>query len=284
MPNTEKELVFSVVIPTYQRPETLAMTLDRINPATAGPLPFTYEVIVSDDSTDDQTRLMIESKFPWVRWIPGPQKGPAANRNHGANQSHAKWLVFTDDDCLPEPGWLMAYFKNIEVALVLEGKTIADREKQRFDEESPINLEGSRLWSCNFAVQRSLFVSMGGFDESFTYASMEDMDFQKRCIKAIVNPTFVPEATVVHPWRLRKGSSFISRQAKAALLYAQKHPEFAFEFGARFQLLALLRFTIKGILFEGGKYRYKGFINEFLLRLQYAVEVSRVTRKLRRQI
>ena len=32
--------------------------------------------------------------------------GPAAARNAGAKRARGEFLAFTDDDCLPEPGWL----------------------------------------------------------------------------------------------------------------------------------------------------------------------------------
>ena len=44
---------------------------------------------------------------------------------------------------------------------VPEGSIEADRDKQRYDEESPINIIGGQLWSCNFAISRLAFDHLG---------------------------------------------------------------------------------------------------------------------------
>ncbi|MFM6530798.1 MAG: glycosyltransferase family 2 protein, partial [Dolichospermum sp.] len=62
-----------------------------------------------DDGYQSTAQEMIEQNYPWVKWVAGPGKGPAANRNNGAKYATGEWLAFTDDDCLPDPQWLASY-------------------------------------------------------------------------------------------------------------------------------------------------------------------------------
>jgi glycosyltransferase involved in cell wall biosynthesis len=105
-------MLFSVVIPTRHRNDLLAKCLDRLAPGNQT-TSATYEVIVTDDGADSTAEAMIQQQYAWAKWVAGPRQGPAANRNNGASYAQGDWLVFTDDDCLPEPNWLETYAEAI---------------------------------------------------------------------------------------------------------------------------------------------------------------------------
>ncbi len=193
------------------------------------PPSFTYEVIVTDDGSKSTAREMIEKNYPWARWIEGPRRGPAANRNNGAKFAQGEWLVFTDDDCLPDPAFLSAYWAAATEngAPVLEGKTSPTGIRTRVDMECPANETGGYLWSCNFAIRKDLFFELEGFDTNFPGPAMEDVDFRTRLQKAEKAIKFIPEALVLHPWRLKKGYSFWKLHSQSRLYYISKHSEFA---------------------------------------------------------
>lgn len=252
----------SIIIPTCNRNDLLANCLDRIDSQRRTLMDENIEVIVSDDSKSHASKGLIESRYNWVRWIAGPQRGPAANRNNAVKASKGQWLVFTDDDCLPENSWLSSYKDAITanpLIQIFEGKTIADREKQRFDEESPINENGSNLWSCNFAIRTSLFKNLGGFDESFPFAAMEDVDFHIR-VREKAEIKFIKEALIVHPWREIKPFRKLRMHLKAHRHFAKKYELLgSFDFRSQrikifigsifLDLKELLRFSMKGSLF-----------------------------------
>ena len=197
---------FSVVVPACERPDQLAQCLTRLAPGTQTFPAADYELIVSDDSGDSSVRDLVQKRFSWAKWAAGPRKGPAANRNHGAAQASHDWIAFTDDDCLPEPGWLAAFAQATAIFSdppleVLEGRTYADRPRQSLSERAPINTTGGFLWSCNMAVRADCFRRLGGFDTGFPFASMEDVDLALRLRAAGAREQFVPEAGVCHPWR-----------------------------------------------------------------------------------
>lgn len=219
---------FSVVVPTCDRWETLAATLERLAPGRQALPADNYEVIVTDDGASDATGRRLAAEFPWVRWFAGPRRGPAANRNHGAKQARGTWIAFTDDDCLPEPGWLAAFAQAIAAqpgVQVCEGRTYAERPRLHPLEVSPINDAGGNLWSCNFAVRRELFAEIGGFDERFPFASMEDSELNLRLKKKDISRAFVRDAGVLHPWRrIADWRKHFARQIESRLIFEEIHP------------------------------------------------------------
>lgn len=173
---------FTVFIPTCERPALLARCLTA--------LPASARVIVSDDSS-----------APDPRWLAGPRRGPAANRNHAARAAATDWIAFIDDDCIPQPGWLDALASAAENADVIEGRTRAPGTTDSPFEEHVENEHGGQLWSCNLAVRRDVFERLGGFDEDFAEAGGEDMEFAWRVRRAGLRVRFAPDALVHHPPR-----------------------------------------------------------------------------------
>ena len=240
---------FSLIIPTYQRRQELCQCLNSLvsyfDPEARLTHGITLEVIVTDDARDPQLSTFLREHYPWCLYTAGPGCGPAANRNHGAHQSSADWLVFTDDDCLPQQGWIEAFAQYTDHCDVMEGKTSAADIRTRIDQECPINETGGYLWSCNFAIRRELFLQLGGFNEQFPAATMEDVELNQRINKSGLRRQFLPAAHVKHPWRSRKGRSFLSAKAQSIATYVGLHPETEPAFSLPTQLLNLLR-ALKG--------------------------------------
>ena len=256
--------LISVIIPTYCRPEMLALCLERLSPGAQTLDASKYEVIVSDDGVPTVEGLIAE-KYPWAKWVSGPRRGPAANRNNGVSTARGDWLVFTDDDCLPQSGWLEAYASNIGVNDVLEGKTSAFGTRTRADQECPINESGGVLWSCNFAMRRCVFEKINGFNEIFQTAGMEDVEFNTRVEKASLNRQFVPSAQVLHPWRRRGGHSSIRKYAQSVGYYVSLHPEMASKFTLSHQANSVLRSIVHSASYAFRTGMYPGICRQILL-------------------
>jgi GT2 family glycosyltransferase len=217
---------FSVVVATYRRPKVLAQTLDRLVADRQGIPGDAFEVIVTDDSHDDATEAMIRRRYPHVRYVRGPRRGPAANRNRGASIARGEWIAFLDDDCQPNDGWLAALNDAdrdctpgvIEGAILARGK--GDSPFLHYGE----NVTGGVYWSGNLAIRRDVFDRLGRFDEDFTEAAGDDLELADRIRRSGVRAVFAPAAAVVHPthvvsWRYVVWHVFAIRWH---LLYAVK--------------------------------------------------------------
>ena len=170
--------------------------------------------------------LLGSPPFAGVSCSGGRGRAPAANRNRGAAVAHGKYVVFTDDDCVPTARWLRAYAAAVDVGgIVYEGSTTCVARQTSARYHAPVNLSGGYLWSCNMMVRREFFLAFGGFDESYPHPHMEDTDFRERLRDAGISALFVPEATVDHPprltaWGARMGAmqeSEVAFQAKRGI-------------------------------------------------------------------
>lgn len=193
--------IASIIIPTCNRPDDLARCLR----ALASQLEQqSCEVIVSDDSRDERTREMLKKDFPAVKIASGPRCGPGANRNAGARLASGEWLIFIDDDVIPEPGFLSAYLSAFAAAgntSIFHGLTEAIPQKTSLLWEAPEVLALLPCFpSCNFAIRRELYNKTDGFDERYTPA-FEDIEFASRLQGLGEACSFVAAAAVKHPLR-----------------------------------------------------------------------------------
>ena len=262
-------MLFSVVIPTYKRIDKLSKCLERLNhyfdPNIQNQLKFNVEVVVSDDGRDLDLELFLRNRYSWCNYFQGPARGPAANRNHGASKARGEWLVFTDDDCLPQQGWLEAYAAFASKYNVMEGKTSAYGIRKRVDEHCPTNEFGGVLWSCNFAISKNSFIELGGFNEDFPFAAMEDVDFNLRVNEACLARKFISDALVLHPWDKSGGLKFIRSHALSVARFVSLHPETAQSFSFARQTVKLLYIIKQNISVAVQSRIFKGLLRQILL-------------------
>ena len=216
---------FSVIVPTRDRNDLLALCLARLAPGAQTIAAEQYEVIVTDDSVREAALTLVSSTFPWARWVAGPRRGPAANRNSGAAAASGALVVFIDDDCLPESDLLSGYASALRADIaVYEGKITCRDGVTSPMQTAPENLTGGTLWSCNFAMQREAFARLGGFDARFPMAHMEDVDMRDRILAAGLAVEFIPGASVDHPPRRLPWGARLARMHQAGVLYMMLHP------------------------------------------------------------
>ena len=254
-------MFLSVIIPTFKRHETLIICLKHLAPKVQNVSSDLFEVIVTDDAPDSNLRESLDEDYSWVRLVSGPRRGPASNRNNGAKSAGGDWLIFLDDDCLPQPSFLSAYIEAIHNhpgSLVFEGRTLAERPRTRLDEEAPINEKGGYLWSCNFMVRRTLFLEMGGFCELYPYACMEDVDFREQLRERDIKFLFVPKASVVHPWRaLAPEDKYLNMLLVSHAIFFQRYPLLRPSFFMTCR--TILRGWVLALLVEAPYLRFCGF-------------------------
>ena len=100
---SDPALQLSVVIPTFNRATKLRRAL--LSLAAQATAPGTFEIIVVDDGSEDETAAVVEQARPELhertplRYVPVEHGGPAAARNAGIQQAQSPAILFTDDDC-----------------------------------------------------------------------------------------------------------------------------------------------------------------------------------------
>jgi glycosyltransferase involved in cell wall biosynthesis len=108
------DLTYSVVVPTIGR-DSLAVLVDALTAAADGPAPV--EIIIVDDRADPEPPLTVRpgGGIPagGIRVVRSGGRGPAAARNTGWRAATEDWIVFVDDDVIPEPGWRARLFADL---------------------------------------------------------------------------------------------------------------------------------------------------------------------------
>ena len=84
----------SVVIPTFNRRQTIGRSIDSVLNQTL----FPSEIIVVDDGSTDGTSDYIQSNFPSIKLLSQPNKGVSAARNMGIKSANANWIALLDSD------------------------------------------------------------------------------------------------------------------------------------------------------------------------------------------
>ena len=97
-----------MVVPYYQAPEALALTLAALEGQTY-PRDL-FEVVVVDDGSDPPLAPVDDSPLA-VRVVHQPDRGfgLARARNTGARAAAGEILAFLDCDMMPEAAWLAAH-------------------------------------------------------------------------------------------------------------------------------------------------------------------------------
>jgi GT2 family glycosyltransferase len=221
----------SVVVPTYRRPKLLdrcltALAAQRFDPAA-------FEIVVADNAGSDETRHQVECRVegagPSFRYVRADHaRGPAAARNAGWRAAAGTVLAFTDDDCVPDAGWLAAGTAALAAgAAAACGRTVVPLPPRPIDyERNESGLEDAEFITANCFCTRAALEAVGGFDERFAAAWREDSDLHFSLLEAGLGVVRAPDAVVTHPVRPARWGVSLGQQRKAryeALLY-KKHP------------------------------------------------------------
>jgi len=207
-------MFLSIVIPTWNRRESLRATLDGL--ARQDYPSSQFEVLVvsdgSTDGTDDFVRSYAAHASYALILLVQANGGPARARNRGINAAQGEIVVFLDDDVEPGLGFLSAHARHHEgsantivIGPLSPDPKVSHREppwiawehamlqKQYvgwatglFNEVGPGN-----FYSGNASVRRTQLLAVGGYDEAFT--RQEDVELACRLERAF-QPDFVFDA------------------------------------------------------------------------------------------
>jgi len=209
----------SIVIPVYNQAGHTATCLRAIS---EHPPSAPIEVIVVDDGSSDAT----DEWMPQVEGLRYHRRarngGFIAACNDGAAQARGEYLVFLNNDTVPQPGWLDALLETFDryadAGLVgaqllypdgrlqeAGGVVFSDGSAWNYGRfESPYDPRFGYVRDADYcsgaaiAIPRALFESLGGFDPRYAPAYYEDTDLAFAVRAAGKRVLYQPAACVVH--------------------------------------------------------------------------------------
>ncbi|RYY41587.1 MAG: glycosyltransferase [Chitinophagaceae bacterium] len=150
-----------------------------------------FEVLLVDDHSEDGTYALAAAAGGNVRAVQSPAgtEGKKAALTFGIGQATGDWIVATDADCVPGPGWLSGMMAYADDATFLAGPVRYHNIRSfcdRFQTLDFITLQGitaasvatgfhSMCNGANLAYPRRLFNEVGGFAGVDRLASGDDL-------------------------------------------------------------------------------------------------------------
>ena len=195
--------MISIVIPTYNASGFMPGLLDSIFKQVVDDM----EVIIVDDCSTDNT-VEIAGRYP-VRIIRMEKNGgPAKARNRGVEAAQGDIIFFLDSDVIVMDGAIKEvedYFKNDPSAQCVIGISATEPLNKGFvpkymamfeyihlvgTQDSKVSVFAPR---CG-AIKKELFLKVGGYDESYIGADVEDFELARRINKTesiFLNPKMI---------------------------------------------------------------------------------------------
>ena len=211
----QKEPFFSIIIPTYNRPDQLRRCLESL--VCLDYPRDQFEVIVVDDGSPviPEAILVCFRDRINVKLFTQTRMGPAGARNTGAKNAKGDFLAFIDDDCAPATNWL----RNLSALFLhapdfaVGGLTINGLPNNLYSVASQTIIDAAYAYynpdpnqacffaSNNLAAAADPFHAIGGFDVTFTIS--EDRDFCDRWLQHGYKMIYAPEVVVYHSHDLK---------------------------------------------------------------------------------
>jgi glycosyltransferase involved in cell wall biosynthesis len=239
----------SVIVPTRDRCKTLATTLERLR--NQAPPERGFEILVVDNGSSDETGRLVEEvergSAQSLRLIREPKPGPAAARNAGVREAQAPVVLFLGDDMAPADEMLVRGHSQLhdgrtERSFAVLGRVdwdpathvtpfmdwLAAGRQFAFDRLDRGRVDASRyFYTSNVSIKKDLLDAVGGFNEAFPHAAVEDIELGMRLRDEGIELIYEPSLGVLHDHPTTLATSLrrsIIVGRSAALFYAL-HPE-----------------------------------------------------------
>ena len=236
-------MLFSVVIPTFNRWPILEKCLSALECQTPSGEIDGYEVVVVDDGSTDGTPQKLRAdaaRFPHVRLIEQAHGGPAEGRNRGVDHATGDVIVFIDSDLVVTPDFLACHARALQRSWSRRGDrrcftygaviNTANFENPTSERHKLRDLSWAYFATGNVAIDRSVLQQAGLFDTGFRLYGWEDLELGERLRQMGVDLVKCPEAVGYH-WHpalsLAQLPDLIRverERAKMGLVFYRKHP------------------------------------------------------------
>ena len=190
----------SVVIATKDRAHYVERVLEAFAHQEGAP---SFEVIVVDNASTDQTKAVVESaaerfRYP-VRYAYEPEPNRGKARNAGIALASGYLVVFCDDDVSLPPHFLAAHdAAHTTSNVVVNGPILNVPDYENQPKPGVANYSRAFLCTCNASVPRHALNAVGGFDSAFNLYGWEDTELGVRLREAGLRWKFAWEAYLWH--------------------------------------------------------------------------------------
>jgi GT2 family glycosyltransferase len=232
---------FSIIIPLYNRVLFTSICVRALVDA-ADRWDETEVILVDNGSTDGTAAFLERLAPPFVAVRNTVNEGFARACNQGAATARGTYLIFLNNDTVPQPGWLTALAAAMEspAAPVVAGATLlfpddtiqhaglglnARSEPVLFHYGEPFADAAIRartvpaVTGACLMVARERFLGMGGFDEGYRNG-YEDLDFCCR-VRAAGGTIWLAAESVLYHFESASDGRYRSDAANAARFQAQ---------------------------------------------------------------
>jgi glycosyltransferase involved in cell wall biosynthesis len=208
------EPIFSVIIPTYNRPDLLQKCLQSLT-ILDYPRDRFAAIVVDDGSARPLDRIIAPYQADLaIALLRQPNAGAAAARNTGAAKAEGKYLAFIDDDCTPAADWLQRLAEHFKVNpdCLIGGRTINALPENVYatasqlivdmvyEHYNAIPTQAKFFASNNLALSANQFQAMGGFNSLFR--TSEDREFCDRWLNSGRQMLYAPDVQIYHAHNL----------------------------------------------------------------------------------
>lgn len=211
----------SIIIPVYNDGAIALNAVKAIIDDSQRSFITGIEILCIEGGSNDDSAQLIESfakSYKQLRLIICPSKAVSPKFNLGMKEASGEWLAFTESDCIPQKGWLLAIKKVID-----SDQLQACAGRVRAYSNDP-NLQLSirdyddrkiiqpTFWNKvvpfyhgqgnNFFIKRDLFLNMDGVDERLGAGapgrSGQDAELNFRLLNNNIQIGYEPDALVIH--------------------------------------------------------------------------------------
>ena len=195
----------SIIIPSFNRADTLERALDSVLQQTYFQQDAAFEIIVVDDGSTDGTAELVKTRYPSVHLLQQANRGVSSARNRGLRQARGEWIALldSDDEWLPHKLMTQMALLNDSGLKVCHTEEIWIRDGRRVNQMNKHKKRGGWIYEhclplcamspSSIVLHRDVFDAVGVFDEDLP--ACEDYDLWLR-VAARFEVAFVEQACI----------------------------------------------------------------------------------------
>lgn len=242
MPETNKKLFYSVIIPVFNRPDEVKELLISLEKQTEK----NFEIIIVEDGSTEKCDNIAKkySEKLSIQYFYKKNEKPAIARNYGAKHAKGNYLLFFDSDCIIPPD----YFKIINIELsnkytdAFGGPDAASPDFSNLQKAISYSMTsffttggirggGEKIdkfypRSFNMGISKDAYFNIGGFPETKMHPG-EDMVFSIEILRHNYTTQRINNAFVFHKRRNTLKTFFkqVFNFGKTRLIISKIYPE-----------------------------------------------------------